>query len=208
MSFMRVALLILQSNLDRDARNMRQVRPAERLSGLGEISPDRQNLGLAHREIDVERIDLDDGCERGRSRSADEIADIDLMIGDDAVKGGHYPRVAEVDVCGIDVGLNNSDRSLVLLDDEFLVLRLLQGNRLLLCQCLVAVQIDLRLSEHRLVFRQLRFGLIERRLINVALDLEEQRSLRHGGAILIIDGLQVALDSRDEISGSVWRGVA
>ena len=59
----------------------------QRLSGLGEISPDRQNLGLAHREIDVERIDLDDGCERGRPRSADEIADIDLMIGDDAVKG-------------------------------------------------------------------------------------------------------------------------
>jgi hypothetical protein len=58
---------------------------------------------------------------------------------------------------------------------------------LLLFQLLVAGQIHLRFSEHGLVVHQLRFGLIELRLIDVALDAKKLRSLRNRGAILIID---------------------
>jgi hypothetical protein len=56
---------------------------------------------------------------------------------------------------------------------------------------LVAVQIDLRFCGHRLIVGQLRFGLIERRLIDVALDAEQRRSLLDCGAVLIIDGFQI-----------------
>jgi len=54
----------------------------------------------------------------------------------------------------------------------------------------------------------LRFGLIERRLIDVALDAEKLRSLLDRGAILIIDRFQIALDARDQIRGSERRSVA
>jgi hypothetical protein len=118
MTFVRIALFVLQADLDWNARNGVQVR----------TSPQRQNLRLAHREIDIDRIDLDNGCEYGRRASADEIAYVDLMIGDDTVKGGEDSGVAKIDGGGIDVGLIDSNCGLVLFDDEFLVLRLLQCN--------------------------------------------------------------------------------
>ena len=65
MSFVRIALLTLQADLDRDARNAGQVRRADRVPRLGVASPERQNLRLARREIDIERVGLDDDCERG-----------------------------------------------------------------------------------------------------------------------------------------------
>ena len=95
---------------------------------LGAVSSDRQNLRLAHSEIDVERVGLDDGCERGRSGHADERADVDLMIGDDAIEGSEDPGIAKVDRRGFDVGLINQNGALVLLHDEGLVLRLLRCN--------------------------------------------------------------------------------
>ena len=66
----------------------------------------------------------------------------------------------------------------------------------------------MRFFEHRLVVRQLPFGLIELRLIDVTLDAEQLRSLRDRGAILIIDRFQIALNARDEIHGLERRGVA
>jgi hypothetical protein len=56
---------------------MRQILPSAK----------RQNLRLAHREIDVDRVGLDDGCERGRSRYANQRAEIDQMIGYTPSKG-------------------------------------------------------------------------------------------------------------------------
>jgi hypothetical protein len=70
------------------------------------------------------------------------------------------------------------------------------------------VQIDLRFCGHRLIVGQLRFGLIERRLIDVALDAEQRCSLLDCGAVLIIDGFQITLDARDQIRGSKRRSVA
>src|SRR5580704_27393 len=101
---MRIAILVLQPNLD---RNIRKICRSQGLTALGEVSPDRQNLRLARGEIHVERIGLNDGCERSRSARADQGADIDLMISDGAVKGSKDPGVAEVDGRGFDVGLIN-----------------------------------------------------------------------------------------------------
>ena len=58
----------------------------------------------------------------------------------------------------------------------------------------------MRVFERRLVVRQLPFGLIELRLIDVALDAEKLRSLRDRGAVLVIDRFQIALDTRDQSS--------
>ena len=75
---------------------------------LGEVSLDRQDLRLAQGEIDVERIGLDDRRELGRPGDADERADIDEVIGDDAVKRSEHLGVAEVDLGEPDGGLARS----------------------------------------------------------------------------------------------------
>lgn len=71
-----------------------------------------------------------------------------------------------------------------------------------------AGQIDLRFCEHRLVVRQLRFGLIKLRLKGIALDAEKLRSLGDRRAIHIIDRFQKALDARDQVRGSKRRSIA
>src|ERR1700683_5056244 len=193
MSFVWIALLILDTDLDGDTRNISQVRPAERVPRLDDASANGQDLRLAQREIDIDRVVLDDGCERGWSGRTDEIADIDLMIGDDAVEGREDRTKAEVDVRGFEISLINGNGSLVLLDHERLIFGLLRSDGFLLLERLVAGEIDLRRSKHGLVFRQLRFRLIDLRLIGVALDAEELRSLGDGGTILVVNRFQVAL---------------
>ena len=81
-----------------------------------------------------------------------------------------------------------------------LILHLLLWDRIRLRQLLVAGEVDLCPLEHGLIMRQLRHRLVELRLIDVALDAEELRSLRDCGAVLIIDGFQIALDARDQIA--------
>src|SRR5215471_4417537 len=103
MSLVRIALLTLQADLNWDARKAGQVRRAHRVPRLGVASTERQNLRLARREIDIERVGLDDGGKRGRSGHADERADIDLMAGGDAVEGCEDPGIAKVDVRSFDV---------------------------------------------------------------------------------------------------------
>src|SRR5271155_1407351 len=128
MSLMRITLLILETDLHRDARKVSQIRRADRQSSLGVASADRQELRLAQREIDVDRVGLHDRCERGRSGRADEIADIDLMIGNDAIERGENLGEAEVDIRSFEISLIDSNSSLVLLDDERLIFSLLRRD--------------------------------------------------------------------------------
>ena len=58
----------------------------------------------------------------------------------------------------------------------FSIVDLLRGDRICSCEFLISSKIWLHLCEHRPVVGQLRFGLIELRLIDVALDAEELRS--------------------------------
>ena len=109
MSLVRIALLVLQPDLDWDGRDPRKI--VERIGPRrGAAFLDRQNLRLADREKDVERVGLDDRRERGRSRNSDQRAEILLMVGDGAVEGSEDPRIAEVDVREVDSGLRIQDR--------------------------------------------------------------------------------------------------
>ena len=56
-ALVRIAFLALQPDFD---RHIRQARRAQRDAVLGEVSLERQDLRLAQREIDVERIGLHD----------------------------------------------------------------------------------------------------------------------------------------------------
>src|ERR1700733_2680968 len=80
----------LQPDLDWDRGEIRRPKLDTRLRV---VHFDPKNLWLAYREIDVERIELDDRCELGRRADADERALVDEMPGDDSVEGRDHRRV-------------------------------------------------------------------------------------------------------------------
>ena len=106
MALVRIALLALQPDLDRDVGQVRSCAMRRR-AWRGFF--DRQDLRLAQGEIDVERIGLDDRRELGRPGDADQRADIDEVIGDDAVERREHLGVAEVDLGELDGGLGVQD---------------------------------------------------------------------------------------------------
>ena len=75
------------------------------ISCLGVVDLDPKNLRLAHGEIDVNRVELDDGRELGRRSEADERALVDEVAGDDPVERRGHRRVVEVDLGRLDGGL-------------------------------------------------------------------------------------------------------
>ena len=84
---------------------------AEFLDGqaLLELVADIEDVLLAHVEFDVDRVELDDGGELGRVAVADQFADRDQMLGDDAVERRHHGRVAQV-------GLGDDEVAFLVLD--------------------------------------------------------------------------------------------
>ena len=141
----------------------------------------------------------------------DEIAEFDQQDAGATVDRRFYVAITEIDLRGIDVCLIQRHGSLVLVDHERLILRLLLGDRVFFRQGLVTHQVDLRLGEHRLIVGQLRFRLIERRNKGARIDQKQflillhllawlKFDLRDGPADLGLHGHLVdRLDSADRI---------
>ncbi len=101
-TLVRIAVLPLQPDLDRDAG---KVCGPERKAGLGVAPLDRKDLRLAQVEIHVHRIGLHDGRQFGRPGRADKGADVDEVMRHGPVEGRNHTGIAEV-------GLRKLDRRL------------------------------------------------------------------------------------------------
>ena len=120
------------------------------------------------------------------------IAGIDQPQADAAVDRRYDPGVGEVEVLGVDQRLVRADRAFILLDDEFLVLRGLGRDRILLQQGLVARVVRLGLVEQALVMRELALVLRLERLIGAGVDLGEDIAFLDVLALGKGDALQIA----------------
>ncbi len=163
------ARFTLQPDLNRDRGEIRRPKLD---TGLGVVHLDPKNLRLAYREIDVERIELDDRRELGRRPDADERAPVDKMPGDDAVERRSHRCVVQIDLGCLDGGLGVQH-----LRGRFILFRLpflhrgLAGEILLSQRCLTLV-FGLVECERRLIGRKRRFRLVELSLVLIALDAE------------------------------------
>ena len=119
---------------------------------------------------------------------ADERAEVDEMIGDDAVERGDDRGVAKIDVARVSIdGLGVQNVRGRLLDVGLPLLEWLGWRSLCCAERCLALIFGLVVGLRRLVGGERRLGLVELRLILVALDAEELRSLRDRGAVVIID---------------------
>ena len=102
--------------------------------------------------------------------------------------------IVEIELRGLHLRLVGDDRRLVLGDQRLLVRHLLLGDRILLAQRQIAVEIALRLGEQRLVLGQLALRLRERGLVGSRIDLGEEVALLDDLAFVEPQLLQLARD--------------
>ena len=161
-------------------------------------------LALGYGEADVYRRDLGDGdqrasparasrargsrargsCARGAALAVPPpactiVARIDQDFPGQPGGGRVDVGVAEIELGGFDVGLIEFDRGFILLDYIGLVFPLLRRDRIFLLQCLISVKIGLGLGDQRLIVRELRLSLVERRLIRAGIDEKQRIALLH-----------------------------
>ncbi len=205
MARVRIAVLALKPDLDRDAG---EVGGPEGQSRLGVALLDRQHLRLAEVEVDVHRIGLHDGRELRRPADAHERAHVHEMMGDDPVEGRRHVRVAEIDVGELDGGLGAEDRGVRLVDVGLPLLNGGLGREVLPAERRLPVVFGLVVGLLGFGVGERRLRLVELRLVLVALDAEELRSLGDDRPVLVVDRVQIALHARDEIDRIEGGGVA
>ena len=108
-----------------------------------------------------------------------EVALVHLTKPGATVKGCGDLGVAEIDPGIIDSRLIRFDQSLELRHQGTLCMRLLLCARVRNDKTLIAIKVELRVRELRLILRKFRCGLIELRLVGSRIDLRQYISTRH-----------------------------
>src|SRR3984957_19905623 len=201
----RKAIFTLEPDFDWDGGEIRRPKLD---TGFRVVPFDTKNLGLAYREIDVERIELEDRRELGRRADADERALVDKVPRDDSVERRVHRRVVQVDLGCLDGGFG-----VQLLRGRLVRFRLpflhrgLAGE-ILFPQLRLAPVFGLVVSEGRLIGRERRIRLVELSLVLVAFDAKELVACLDRGAVGIVDVRKESLHARDEIDRIEGRSVA
>ncbi len=178
---MGVALLVLETDLDRGLADVRAELDLEAPHLLAQV----QRVALVQVEVDVDRVELLDGREHRGPAGAHEVARVHLPRAEPALERRPDLRVSEVDLRELELRLG-----LIPLADPALDGRL--RRRVLLHHRLLAVELQLRADESGLV-------QLDLRLVGRLLDDEEEVPLRHHGAVLEVDRLEISGHPRHEI---------
>ena len=109
--------------------------------------------------------------------------------------------VVEVQLCAVDGCLIGFQRRLVLGDGRALCLQDLLSDGVLRDQRFVALQVDPRVLEGRLILEQLRLRLLELHLKGARIDLDERRAPPHHLAFPVCDGHELAIHSCPDLHG-------
>src|SRR5215831_6618029 len=122
-------------------------------------------LRLSHREIDFDRVNRRNSG-NGPAGWANERADLELCLSRDAIDRRYEPRKVEVNLCGLDGGLNSLDLSFGAFDAgnrcEIVlngVVEILLGCGLLFRQWSVSLDVKLGATLHGFCVRTLSFRL-------------------------------------------------
>ena len=176
----------------------------ERALLLHAIAREGQVVALAHVEIEVDRVDRDDGREQGRRArrgpaAGDQIADRDQMRADAPGERGHDPAMLDVELGVADLRLGLVDGSLP---------RLLVGRALLDAFRRAGVALLQRLGTDEFTVGQLELGgrtfelrhrLGQAVFVRPRIDDEQQIALLDDVAILEMDLGQGAADLRAQL---------
>ena len=135
------------------------------------------------------------------SAGAHDVARVHLAQADAAGDRGDHARIRELQLRVVDVALVGLHRGLVLAHERLLRVDLLLRNRILREQRAIALDVDARVFEQRLVARQLSAGERELHLEGTRIDLGEEIALLHHLALLEGDLHQLAVDAAPDDDG-------
>src|SRR6185437_8024031 len=158
-------------------------------------------IRLADREIDVDRIGLDDSRQhRGRGTAADIIADRYLARRHDAVIGRRHAGIAVIDLrkSRIDLSLLQAGLRIIPAGGGIIERRL--GSGLADDELGLPLILELSLDARCLGARLRRLRLLELELVGLRLDGEQKSTLLHLVAIAIIDGVDETRYTRDQVA--------
>ena len=125
----------------------------------------------------------------------DHVAGVHEAEAHAARDGRGDPAVGEVEARVRHLSGIRLQGGLELVHGRDLGVELLAGNGVLLDQDLVALEIEARVLQRRLVLRVLAFLLLERDLEGTGIDLGQQVALAHELAFFIADGDELAVDA-------------
>ncbi len=124
------------------------------------------------------------------------ISRIDQAQADAAGDRRNDVAIGDIQRLRVDQPLILLHRALVLLHDEDLIFGLLAGDRILLGQRLIALEVHLRLAEQALIVRELAFVLGFQNHVGPVIDLRQKIALLHHLAFFECDLGQITADLR------------
>ena len=137
---------------------------------LSQLGANLGERGRGQRKADPDRADLVDGDNPGRVGRVHDVAEIDEARPDAAVDRRSDGAVAQLHLREIDLRLIGVHGTPILLDERRLSIELLVSHRILGDQTVIALQIELRILEQRLILDFHRLRLRERRRIGTRID--------------------------------------
>ena len=121
-----------------------------------------------------------------------------------AGKGRADSRIAELRLRVVDCGLVALQLSVELVDFCLLCVDLLSRGVILLGQCAVALKVELRIPQIRLVLRFFGLRLFKRRLVRSRVDLHQQIALIHHLALTKSDLDHLTIDPAPYGHRVIW----
>ena len=156
---------------------------------------DARHIVLRHRIDDGDRLHLSDRHQSVAVAGMDDISRIDLPQSDPAADRRDDARIGELQPGIVDRALVGLDGPLKLANQRRLRVDLLLGDRILREQRLVALEIDLRVFQLRLVARHLSVRLRQHHFERPRIDLREQVARLDILALAEGDAHQLSVDA-------------
>jgi hypothetical protein len=176
---------------------------------LAEVRADLQHLLLTEIGDGVDRVELSDFGQRGLlTAAADDISRIDQVLADNAVERCSDFCVTQVQLGDCHLCLSVEQRCFGARPFEGPMIDLSLGRGILLDELCVTDELGFCICQRGLSGEHLGLRLLQLILVLVLLDRKEKVALFDELAILVVDFLEIAFDTCDQLDRIYRRGIA
>ena len=160
---------------------------------LAQLLLDLRQVVLGYAENNRYRLQLRDDDQRRRTVGLHDIAGVHQSQPDTPLNRRDNMGKGQIDLRVVNLPFVILNRTLVLQHCLFLVIHLLLGDGISRESRLVAIEVDARLRQCRLIVRQLAFGLRESRLVGPRIDFQQGIALADHLPFLVVHFHDLAL---------------
>ena len=169
----------------------------------GHVAPQLQSFSAGLREVDVDGIDLLDGCHQRRLAHLHVSTLGDLRYASATADGRDHVGIAEIDLRRVDRGPARSDIGFRLSCRRHRVVVVLLAHRIAFNKRLEALDLSIQRNNVGLRFLQRSLGAVERGHVGRGIDLVEALAGLDVGAFLVVALEHDAVDARAHLRDQV-----